>query len=45
MGLEGEEIIGFTREVDKAFVALGDSLEGSAEEIGLTLGKLAANFN
>ena len=45
LGLEGEAIIDFTREVDKAFVALGDSLEGDAEEIGLTLGKLAANFD
>ncbi len=45
LALEGEEIIEFTREVDKAFVALGDSLEGDAEEIGLTLGKLAANFD
>jgi len=45
LGLEGSEIIDFTREVDKAFVALGDSLEGNAEEIGLTLGKIAANFD
>lgn len=45
LGLEGQDIIDFTREADKAFVALGDSLTGSAEEIALTLGKLASSFN
>lgn len=44
LGLVGRELIDFTRETDKAFVALSDSLDGSAEDIGLTLGKLAANF-
>lgn len=45
LGLEGDEIIEFTEQTDRAFVALGDSLDGTAEEIGLTLGKLAANFD
>ncbi|MDX5586491.1 MAG: phage tail tape measure protein [Aureibaculum sp.] len=40
--LRGRELVEFTREVDKAFVALGDTLEGSAEEIGLTLGKISS---
>lgn len=44
LGLEGEELIGFVEQTDKAFVALGDSLSGNAEEIGLSLGKIAANF-
>lgn len=44
LGLEGQELIDFVKQTDKAFVALGDSLEGSAEDIGLTLGKLASNF-
>lgn len=44
LGLEGQELIDFTKQTDKAFVSLGDSLDGSAEDIGLTLGKLAGNF-
>lgn len=45
LGLQGPELVEFTRSVDTAFVALGDSLEGEAEDIGLTLGKLASNFD
>ena len=45
LGLQEDEIVGFVEATDKVFVALGDSLEGTAEEIGLTLGKLAANFD
>lgn len=45
LGLRGKDVVDFTREVDKAFVSLGDSLEGDAAEIGLTLGKIAANFD
>lgn len=45
LGLKGKDIVGFTIAADKAFVALGDSLEGSAEDIALTLGKLASSFN
>lgn len=44
LGLSGQELIKFTEAADKAFVALGDSLEGSAEDIALTLGKLASSF-
>ncbi len=44
LGLTGKDLIEFTRSVDMAFVSLGDSLDGTAEDIGLTLGKLAANF-
>lgn len=44
LGLRGRELVEFTRATDKAFVALGDSLSGSAEEIGLSLGKIASNF-
>lgn len=39
-----EEIIGFVEAIDKTYVALGDSLEGTAEEIGLSIGKIAENF-
>lgn len=45
LGLKGKDVLGFTVAADKAFVALGDSLEGSAEDIALTLGKLASSFN
>ena len=45
LGLQGKDVIDFTKQADMAFVALGDSLEGSAEEIGLTLGKIAENFD
>ena len=45
LGLTGKVLVDFTRATDKAFVALNDSLEGTAEEIGITLGKLAGNFN
>jgi TP901 family phage tail tape measure protein len=44
LGLTGNELLEFTRSTDQAFVALGDTLEGSAEQIGLTLGKIASNF-
>lgn len=45
LGLAGKDIFEFTKTADKVFVALGDSLEGSAEDIALTLGKVAASFN
>lgn len=44
LGLRGQDIIDFVKSADMAFVALGDSLEGSAEDIGLTLGKIADQF-
>ncbi|MFT5450630.1 MAG: hypothetical protein ACI9N9_000107, partial [Enterobacterales bacterium] len=34
----------FAESADKVFVALGDDLEGSADEIATNLGKIAANF-
>ncbi|MCO6501364.1 MAG: phage tail tape measure protein, partial [Vicingus serpentipes] len=45
LNLKGKELIEFTENTDKVFVALGDSLDGSAEDIGLTLGKIASSFN
>lgn len=44
LGLSGRELIEFTESADKAFVALGDSLEGSSEEIAVNLGKIASVF-
>jgi len=44
LNLTGRELVEFTRSADKAFVALGDTLEGSAEEIAVSLGKIGANF-
>jgi TP901 family phage tail tape measure protein len=43
LGIEGKDnIIGFARAADKVFVALGDDLEGTAEEIATGLGKISA---
>jgi len=42
--LTGRELLEFTESTDRAFVALGDSLDGSAEDIGLSLGKIASTF-
>lgn len=44
LGIAEEDIVGFVRSADKAFVALGDDLGGTAEEIATNLGKIAANF-
>ena len=44
LGLTGQTLIEFTEAADMAFVALGDSLDGSAEDIALTLGKLGSSF-
>lgn len=44
LGLKGQKLIEFTEAADMAFVALGDSLDGSAEDIALTLGKLGSSF-
>lgn len=45
LGIEGEQnIVGFVRAADMAFVALGDDLEGTAEEIATNLGKVADQF-
>lgn len=45
LNVKAEDIVAFTRSADMAFVALGDSLTGNAEEIGTTLGKIAGNFD
>jgi TP901 family phage tail tape measure protein len=44
LGLTGIELVNFTKSVNLAFIALGDTLEGSAQDIGLTLGKIASQF-
>lgn len=44
LGLQDSELLEFVEATDKAFVALGDTLEGNAEEIGNTLGKISAVF-
>ena len=44
LGLTGEDVVEFTREVDKAFVALGDTLDGTASDIGTTLGRISSVF-
>jgi len=45
LNITGKELEDFVENTDKAFVALGDSLEGEAADIGLTLGKMAGNFD
>lgn len=45
LGIEGtQNIIDFTTAADKVFVALGDDLEGTAEEIATSLGKISGLF-
>lgn len=44
LGLTGQDLIDFTKSADMAFVALGDSLDGTSEDIALTLGKLGSSF-
>ncbi len=44
LGLKGQDVVDFTEAVDKAFVSLGDTLGGTADDIGLTLGKISSNF-
>ena len=39
-----EEIASFVKVMDKVFVALGDELDGSAEEIATTLAKISSTF-
>ena len=45
LNLDPTEIKDFVEVTDQVFVSLGDSLDGTAEEIGLTLGKIGSNFN
>lgn len=45
LGVEGTaNIVAFAQAADKVFVALGDDLEGSAEEIATNLGKISGLF-
>jgi hypothetical protein len=45
LGIEGRDnIISFVNAADKSFVALGDDLGGSADEIATSLGKVSAVF-
>jgi tubulin-specific chaperone A len=39
-----DDILDFTREVDKAFVALGDELEGTAEDVATDLARISGVF-
>lgn len=45
LGVAKEEILDFTHEVDKAYVALGDSWEGTAEDMANSLGKIAKLYS
>jgi len=45
LGIEGtKNLVDFATSADKVFVALGDDLEGSAEEIATKLGKISSLF-
>ena len=44
LGIPKEEIKEFTREVDKAYVALGDSFSGGVEAVAEKLGKIKGLF-
>ena len=44
LGLAFGEIEGFVRGADQLFIGLGDSLEGTAEDIALKVGKIAQVF-
>ena len=45
LNVEGEQnIIGFVESADKAFVALGDDLGGTSQEIATSIGKIAGVF-
>jgi DNA repair exonuclease SbcCD ATPase subunit len=44
LNIPKEEIVDFVKSIDMAFVALGDDLDGTATEIGTTLGKIASTF-
>jgi len=44
MKIAQKDIVGFVTTVDKAFLALGDSLQGTAEEIALDLAKISKVF-
>ena len=45
LGVPKEELESFVKEVDKAYVALGDSFEGGLENVVDSLGKIKGLFN
>lgn len=44
LGVAKSEILDFTREVDKAYVALGDSWKGGVDDLADSLGKIASIY-
>ena len=45
LGVPKEEILDFTRVVDQAYVALGDSFEGGVEKVAEKIGKIKGLFD
>lgn len=45
LGVPKAELVDFTREVDKMYVALGDSFEGGVEEVANKMGKIKNLFS
>ncbi|MDR7694856.1 phage tail tape measure protein [Riemerella anatipestifer] len=45
LGVPKEEMISFVQEIDKAYVALGDSFQGGLENVVDSLGKIKGLFN
>ena len=44
LGIPKDEILEFVREVDKAYVALGDSFSGGVEKVAESIGKIAGLY-
>lgn len=44
LGVPKDEILNFTKEIDKAYVALGDSFSGGVEKVAEKLGKIKGLF-
>lgn len=44
LGVPKEQIIDFTKEVDKAYVALGDSWEGGVDKLADTMGRIVSLY-
>ncbi|AQX08050.1 phage tail tape measure protein [Elizabethkingia ursingii] len=44
LGIPKEEILEFVREVDKAYVALGDSFSGGVDKVAESIGKIAGLY-
>lgn len=45
LGVTADEMASFVQEIDKAYVALGDSFEGGLEQVVTSLGKIKTLFN